>query len=390
MVCCFRFGALLLRLGLLGAIGGLLWSGCAEPRRSASASADSTTASSATAPSAATASAPGVPHRAAPPPEKAFRIQSVTLDARRRPEAALLDSIQALGTTHLTLIPFGTQRRPDDPTVALRPNPGWYSESEGGIRALAAAAEERGMGVILKPHVWVGHYDVEGQARDEIGFDTAADWAQWEASYRRFMLYYARLAADINAEVLVVGTELHRAAASREAFWRGLIADVRGVYGGALTYAANWYAEYEAVPFWDALDYVGIQAYFPLSDADDPPLDALRQGWHRHREALDATHRATERPILFTEVGYRSIHYAAAEPWRWPQRSERQTPADPALQARCYTAFFQMFADVPWFAGAVLWKWHPLAESRRRVSFTPQHKPAEQVVRRWFGGRSRP
>jgi hypothetical protein len=323
----------------------------------------------------------------APSPEgAAFGIQSVTLDARRKPDLSLLDSIRALGVTHLTLIPFGLQRRPDDPTVALRPNPGWYSESARGIRTLAAAAAERGMGVILKPHVWVGHYDVEGQARDEIGFDTDAHWQQWEASYRRFMLYYADLAAAIDADVLVVGTELHRAAQSREAFWRGLIAEVRKRYGGALTYAANWYAEYEAVPFWDALDYVGVQAYFPLAKTTRPPLDTLRQGWQPHRAALAQMHRDTDRPVLFTEIGYRSIAYAARTPWRWPERDERHAPADPALQARCYEAFFQTFANADWFAGAVLWKWHPMPESRRRISFTPQHKPAIQVIRRWFGG----
>ena len=351
----------------------LLSIGCTEPGATPASSESSGDA----------ASQPDVP---SPSGSATFQIQSVTLDARREPAPSLLPAIRALGTTHVTLIPFAYQRRPDDPEVHLRPNPRWYSESEDGIRTLAATADSLDMDVILKPHVWVGGYDVEGQTRGEIGFDTAQDWAQWEASYRRFILYYANLAAAIDADVLVVGTELHRAAESREAFWRALIAEVREVYAGDLTYAANWYAEYEAVPFWDALDYVGVQAYFPLSDANNPPVDSLRQGWHEHRAALRQMHRETGRPILFTELGYRSIDYAAKAPWRWPQRNERHAPPDTLLQARCYTAFFQTFADAEWFSGAILWKWHPMPESRRPVSFTPQHKPAETVIRRWFGG----
>jgi hypothetical protein len=314
----------------------------------------------------------------------AFRVQSVTLDARRPPSDALLRHIADLGTTHLTLIPFGWQRRPDEPSVQLDTTDGWYSESNSGIRALSRTADALGMGVILKPHVWIGHYSSEGQARNEVGFDTEAEWAQWEADYRRFMMHYARLAQAVDADVLVIGTELHRAAESRASFWRQLASDVRTVYDGDLTYAANWYAEYESIRFWDALDYVGIQAYFPLSDAEDPSMDALRDGWMGHREHLEQIHERTDRPVLFTEVGYRSAPSAAAKPWEWPERDEPSVAGADTLQADCYRAFFEVMHDAPWFAGAVLWKYQALAERRNPTGFSPQDRPAEDVIRHWF------
>ncbi|NBB85382.1 MAG: hypothetical protein GVY12_04060, partial [Bacteroidetes bacterium] len=113
------------------------------------------------------------------------RYWSMTFDARRAPEPADLDRLQALGTTHLTLIPFGFQERIDTPAIRMNTDARWYSESDDGIRALTTQARDRGMGLILKPHLWVGRYDVAGQTRDQIGFSTEADWAAWEADYRR-------------------------------------------------------------------------------------------------------------------------------------------------------------------------------------------------------------
>jgi len=318
------------------------------------------------------------------------RLWSLTLDARHPPTAADLDRIAALGTTHLTLIPFGFQRTADTPRIRLNTDARWYSESDAGIRALANEAAARGMDLILKPHLWLGRYDSAGQSRNTIGFDTKAEWVRWEAAYTRFLMHYARLAAEVNADVLVVGTELARATHERPVFWRALIRRIRTVYEGDLTYAANWHDEYETVPFWDALDYIGVQAYFPLADAQNPSTNALVQGWDAHVEALSEVAARAERPVLFTEVGYRSVKTAAAEPWVWPDRDQQDpTDLDMELQARLYRAFFDRFAPVPWFGGAMFWKWHPERAADRPHGFTPQDKPAEDEIQQGFGGSTR-
>ena len=59
-------------------------------------------------------------------------------------------------------------------------------------------------------------------------------------------------------------------------------------------------------------------------------------------------------------------------------------PPDSTLQARCYRAFLSTMRDTPWFAGAIIWKWHPAYDDNRPTAFTPQGKPAEAVLRRWF------
>ena len=321
--------------------------------------------------------------------DAAPRFRAVTLDARREPPAGTLKRLRRLGATHLAVIPFGFQARYDAPELRHNPDARWYSESDRGIRALAEEARSLGLGLVIKPQLWLGGVENErfGWSAD-IEMGSEADWRAWEGAYRRLLLHYARLAEETDAALLVVGTELSTAVAARPAFWRGLIADVRDVYGGALTYAANWHDDYERVAFWDALDYVGVQAYFPLSQAADPPLEALKAGWTSHRDTIARLQRETGRPVLFTELGYRSVPYAAAEPWRWPSREEAGRVApDEALQARLYEAFFETFWHEPWFAGAVVWKWQPepRGSERDRLGFTPQDKAAEDVIARWFG-----
>jgi hypothetical protein len=321
------------------------------------------------------------------PDAPVFDVRSVTLDARRRPDPNLLARLHDLGVTHLTLVSFGWQESTSDPHVRVDTSDGWYSESHRGIRALSRQADTLGMDVILKPHLWIGGYD-EGMNRSEIGFETEAQWTRWENSYRHFLMHYARLAQEIDAHVLVLGTELTSTATSRPAYWRSLADTVRSVYDGQLTYAANWHKEYQQIDFWDALDYVGIQAYFPLSKASNPSLDTLQARWRAHRTDLATLHQETGKPVLFTEIGYRSAPNAAEAPWRWPERDEHVSP-DSSLQARCYRAFLSTMRNVPWFKGAIIWKWHPDGD-HHPTAFTPQDKPAEAVLRRWFSDPASP
>jgi len=323
------------------------------------------------------------------PDQPAFDVRSVTLDARHPPAPTLLPHLRDLGVTHVTLVAFGWQESTDDPRVRIDTSDGWYSESHRGIRALARQADTLGMDVILKPHIWIGGYDEEDMNRSNIGFESEADWARWENSYRRFLMIYARLARDIDADILVLGTELSSVSTARPSYWRALAESVRTVYDGDLTYAANWHEEYEDLQFWDALDYVGVQAYFPLAEGTDPSLETLRAGWREHRGTLQKVHRRTGKPVLFTEIGYRSAPSAAEAPWRWPEQ-EQSAHADPTLQARCYRAFLSTMAATPWFAGAIVWKWHPDHSDDRPTAFTPQNKPAEAVLKRWFTGGERP
>lgn len=105
--------------------------------------------------------------------------------------------------------------------------------------------------------------------------------------------------------------------------WLGLIRDVRAVYHGKLTYAAN-FDNYFNVGFWHALDLIGINAYFPLRDdvrtdlgAADK-LAALRDGWRRTLDGIRGFRRRQQldsKPVLFTEIGYTRWLDSSIQPW---------------------------------------------------------------------------
>lgn len=303
------------------------------------------------------------------------------------------EEMRLLAAQHVDWIsqtPFGWQRELDSFQISIASQDRvWWGESDRGLAATARLAREAGIRTLLKPHLWVtaGH----GAWTGTIAMTSEESWRAWFASYREFLLHYAKLAEAEGMEALCVGTELQGTTLTREADWRRLIAEVRSVYRGKLTYAANWNQEFDQVRFWDALDFVGIQAYFPVAERDGPSLAELEGGWAPHLAAIERVHRATGKPIVFTEIGYKSVPDGAIRPWEWPEarRSDTKARSDLPTQARAYEAFFRTFWDRPWFAGVYFWKWYPdpgRSESWQTLDFTPQNKPAQEVMSSWFAG----
>lgn len=281
--------------------------------------------------------------------------------------------------------PFGWQRRVADTEIRYRPDAGWWGESDRGVGATARMARKFGIRTLLKPHVWLNQVR-EGRWRGEIAMENEEDWTTWFTSYEAFIMHYAELAARSDIEALCIGTELH-GTVHREREWRELIAKIGAVYDGPLIYAANWHDEFEDVPFWDALDYIGIQAYFPLVDNHSPTVKELRAGWDRHMPSIEGVHQRYDKPILITEIGYHSATDAAIKPWEWDADNTSPYYEDVQTQVNAYEAFFATFWDKPWFAGAYIWKWfpdHTFTGGIYDEEFTPQNKPAEDVMRRWY------
>jgi hypothetical protein len=132
------------------------------------------------------------------------------------------------------------------------------------------------------------------------------------------------------------------------------------------------------------LDYIGLDAYFPLSEARDPDVEELRAGWQRWKTAIQTLSDSIARPVLFTEYGYRSMDYTAEKPWLVDSENQR---VNLEAQANALTALFQEFWSEPWFAGGFVWKWfihHPMSGGPDNNRFTPQNKPAEGVIRQFY------
>jgi hypothetical protein len=313
-------------------------------------------------------------------------IAGVNFDVSRRLDDSALDALESTSVSWIALTPFGWQPRFDVPQVRLRTTNVRWGETDRGLAEIITRARERGIRTLLKPHIWLLE-EVPGQWRGTIGFEQETDWRAWETQYRAFILHYAALAQRQQVDMFSIGVELHRAVSKRPDFWRDLIVEARQVYDGPLTYGANW-DELTAVTFWDRLDYLGVHAYFPLTSKQDASVADLEQGWKAHLRLIESLCVTWDRPILFTEVGYRSISGAAVQPWNYTV----QALVDPQEQADAYEAMFRTFWQQDWFAGVFLWEWDADiaidADLHGDDDFTPQTKLAQAVMAHWFGSGS--
>ena len=214
-------------------------------------------------------------------------------------------------------------------------------------------AHSLGLKILIKPHLayWGSPFDWRG----EITFEDEGQWKRFWDSYGSWIIRLAEVTRD--ADGFVVGTELDRTLA-HEAEWRRIIREVRGRTPVPLTYAANWTA-YEKVPFWDTLDAIGIQAYFPVTEDPDVRQEALKAGWAERMKQLGQFSRLHDRRILFTELGYNRSFRAALRPWE----SHTDGEAARAVQQRCMRSALTAIREEPTVIGAFLWKWFPRPRS---------------------------
>ncbi len=270
-------------------------------------------------------------------------------------------------------------------SVRVRPDP-QRTPPDQDVGDLIDRARAAGLRVMLKPFVVSG----DGAARRDFA---PSDPAAWFEAYAALPRRYAALAARTQTDLLCVGVELNATEEPLAAAWRSLIAEVRRTYGGPLTYAAGHAASpqgggYERTPFWDALDVVGVNAYFPLSGRVTSPSQ-LADAWDERLNQLERWRRGLPRemPIVFTELGYRSASEAAAQPWANAPVAPHQE--DPGLQASLYTAFFGIPYRRDALRGVFWWHWNPDAASADGAAFAPNGKPAEQVLRRAYAAAAR-
>jgi hypothetical protein len=291
--------------------------------------------------------------------------------------------IDALLNCHVNWIsqtPFGWQREASSSFIGTNFSSDriWWGESDNGISLTTEIANRSGVRTLLKPHLWVRN----GWPGDiEMKSDTA--WQNWFKNYEAFILHYAALAEKNKIEVFCIGTELQKTT-THEKEWRAVIAKIRSNYSGKLIYAANFHEEFEHIKFWDALDYIGIQAYFSLTDKRDASLEELTKNWKAPLSAIERVHKEYNKPVIFTEIGYRSDAHAAIEPWIWPNNI-KDVPLSDETQALCYQAFFKAAWNKNWLVGVYFWKWYPHGTRRSaETDFTPQGKPAEKVMKENF------
>ena len=113
-------------------------------------------------------------------------------------------------------------------------------------------------------------------------------------------------------------------------------------------------------------------------------MTEIRKSWAPHKIQMKHFADSIRSPILFTEYGYRSRDFSTHKPWE----SDRGGKINLELQSKAYEAIFKEIWKESYFAGGFLWKWFPDYNNvggPDNMGFTPQRKPAETVIKRYYG-----
>ncbi len=285
--------------------------------------------------------------------------------------ARTMDELGALGANAIAFHPY----------ASIQPDGGvhWrYEDRPPWIVRPLAWAKERGMSAMVIPHL--AYWGSPFKWRGDIRFSDPAAWSRFFAEYERWIVGLASVAEEGGAPLFCVGLE-YTHAQKFEAEWRRIIAAVRAVYRGRITYGANW-NEIDAVPFWDALDHVGVLAYFPLTIGPDPTPRMLDKAWERRAQELSAISARTGKSILFVELGYDVRDDAAARPWA---DDGEVGPGARAVQVRCLEAGLRFCESAPWLAGVFLWKWFPDLRDHERETFDLRAPETREAIRTAWG-----
>ncbi len=262
--------------------------------------------------------------------------------------AGELAELEELGVNWVAIHPYA--RIDQDGTVSWREfDP---KKPPKHLAGPIATAHERGLSILIKPHIayWGSGFSWRG----EIQFKDPAAVTRFHETYAEWITQLAEATSD--ADAFCVGTELEGLVDSAEP-WRALITRVRSKTKAHLTYAANW-SEYTQVSFWDELDAIGLQAYFPISEKEAPSNADLRSGWKSVLAELEALHEKWGKPIVFTELGYNTSLAAAARPWEYKGARGKELKAAKELQERCMRIALDVLGkERSWLRGVFLWKW---------------------------------
>ncbi len=285
-----------------------------------------------------------------------------------------LQAMAATGAREAAIVVFLWQPHTSSPLIR-RGDDMSDDELRAGIRAMRGLSLQ----VTVKPHVWVPE-----RWAGAIEMASEADWDAWFAAYREALVHIARIAAEEKAERLAIGTELRHASALPG--WSALIAELRGIFPGRLTYFAHGPEEAERVAFWAALDAVGVTLYPTLGRDDEEEEWAARMSETVAR--LEAISHKAGKPVAVGEIGIRSAVGAAEKPWE--SAEEREAAAAPDLQARVLGRWLDAL-DQPFVESVLIWRWFtdPAAGGPGDTDFTVQGKPAAGVLQEHLVRRAR-
>jgi hypothetical protein len=323
-----------------------------------------------------------------------FAFPSDTLGAYNNAAAtASLAALRATGANSVELVVTSYVANSTADGISTSSGTGLTTESDASLIAEIKQAKADGLSVFLAPHINIDDGTWSALLKP-------SNIAAFFANYQSFILHYAAIAQANGVTTFSIGNELSGVDGAQDLpYWKTLIAAVRTLYHGTITYNSAW-NDTANVSFWSQVDEIGANAYDPVTDGiTDPTLAQLESGWTsvnpldssvtggvsavQWYENLAAKYGKT---VLFTEIGYQSVNGTNFLNGAIPAAGatyvdyQQQALADQAL----LTVLHQDQGS--WFKGLYLWDWNPQPTQVQTNDFSPQGKPALAVIDAWYQG----
>ena len=275
---------------------------------------------------------------------------------------------EGTGANFITLVPNALQETPQSEEIDFTSD---ATISDEELICMIDYIHKKGLLVALKPTVNCKN----GTWRAHINFfdkDVPCEpkWGNWFRSYTEFQLHFAKLAKETGCEMFIAGCEMVQTDRRSEE-WRELIAQIRTVYDGPVTYNADKYQE-DNVTWWDCVDYICSSGYYPIDD------------WDRQLDRIEAVVEKFKKPFFFAECGCMSTHGAGKVPNDWTVRGE----IDLQEQADWYQTMFEACRKRSFVQGFCLWDWawkqYPLCKADANWGYDIYGKPAQQIVKKYY------
>jgi len=296
----------------------------------------------------------------------------------------------------------------------IRPFPdrmGFRDASAEEIKEMVTIAHEKGLkfalmmelnwDVMAGPWVsweesqrfWTESQEFLHQKAMDIESNTAY-WDAWFASYTEFALNQAAVAEESGADMLVIGKQINGAVnVGNMDRWKQLIAEVRKVYSGPISYASYTFQDYsqaEEFPYED-MDVIILYLYNQIHEEDQPDITALVSAFEQyHDNQFEPLSKRFNKPILFL-TPFQSRDFGAKQEWFEPAAPAPEVGEDLLIQAKLYEALFQSIQDEDWVAGVWTWGYwwrdefyqHQPDDSSFIKSSSVRNKPAMWIIKKW-------
>jgi len=247
-----------------------------------------------------------------------------------------------------------------------------------------AAAHNAGYKVFLKPHIVLSKDPSQKGFQGDVWRGTLKlrdhEWRKVEKTYQSFILSFARFAEQHGVELFCIGTELSSFVDRRKAYWISLINDIRSLYSGRITYSANW-DDYMADHIWTRVDLIGVNAYFPLGSQKKINSKFLAKKWSHILKPIKKMAQKYDKPVLITEIGYRSVRSSSSTPWIHNNPAEKISEK---TQSTLLHHMLEAIYNTSYITGCFIWNYPYSLRSEHNTDFSIRNKQAFHTIARWY------